>query len=175
MISKIALIYWPEGGNVEAVADKFFGRFDRNKIVKVSLGKLDKEVLQECNRWIIGGSTVGSHVWEDANDSNKWNEFFKLLNEIDLTQKKVAFFGLGDQILYPSHFVNGLGILQEEFESRKANIIGQWPVQGYDFLESDGVKGVMFYGLALDEDHQQELTDARIDEWLKIIRPEFEK
>ena len=100
----------------------------------MSLGKLDKKILMECDQWIVGGSTVGSHVWEDANDSNKWNQFFKLLKEIDLTKKKVSFFGLGDQILYPSHFVDGLGILQEEFESKKANIIGRWPVKGYNSL-----------------------------------------
>ena len=174
-MSKIALIYWPEGGNVDTVADKFVGRFAGKEIVKMSLGKLDINILQECNNWIVGGSTVGSHVWEDANDSNKWNEFFHLLDKIDFAKKTVAFYGLGDQILYPNHFVDGLGILQEEFEKRNAKIIGRWPVKGYEFYESNGVKEGMFFGLALDQDHNEELTDARIDEWLKIISPEFGK
>jgi flavodoxin I len=172
-MSKIALIYWPEGGNVETVADKFVGRFDQTKFIKMSLGKADKKLLQECNYWIVGGSTVGSHVWEDANDSNKWNDFFLLLNELDMTKKTVAFYGLGDHILYPNHFVDGLGLLQEEFEKRNAKIIGQWPVKGYDFNESDGVKDGMFFGLALDLDNEEELTDKRIDEWLKIIKPQL--
>lgn len=172
-MSKIALIYWPEGGNVETVADKFIGHFAGKEIVKMSLGKLDINTLQESNHWIVGGSTVGSHVWEDANDSNKWNEFFHLLDKIDVSKKTVAFYGLGDQVLYPNHFVDGLGILQEEFEKRNARIIGQWPVKGYDFYESNGIKDDMFFGLALDQDHQEELTDVRIEQWLKIISPEF--
>lgn len=172
-MSKIALIYWPEGGNVETVADKFVTRFDANTVVKMSLGKLDTSLLQECDHWIVGGSTVGSHVWEDVNDSNKWNDFFLLLDTLDMTKKTVGFYGLGDHVLYPNHFVDGLGILQEEFESRNAKIIGHWPVKGYDFNESDGVKNDMFFGLALDQDNDKDLTDKRIDEWLQTIKPKL--
>ncbi len=172
-MNKIALIYWPERGNVQAVANKFYNRLDPNDVIMVSLGKLDKKLLEQYDHWIIGGSTVGSHIWEDADDTNKWNEFFKLLGEMDLTNKKVAFFGLGDQVLYPNHFVDGLGVLQEEFISRKAKIVGQWPTKGYDFTESNGVNNGMFFGLAIDQDNQEELTDARINEWLKLIGPEF--
>jgi flavodoxin I len=174
-MNKIALIYWPEGGNVETVADKFVGRFDGKEVVKVSLGKIDIKILQECSHWIVGGSTVGSHVWEDASDSNKWNDFFHLLDKIDMANKTVAFYGLGDQILYPNHFVDGLGLLQEEFEKRKTRIIGRWPVNGYEFNDSNGAEDGMFFGLALDQDHQEELTDARVEQWMKIIGPEFRK
>jgi len=170
-MKKITLIYWPEGGNVENVADKFAARFEPNSVVKMSIGNLDKNVLRESDQWLVGGSTVGSHVWEDANDSNKWNEFFHLMDEMDMTKKTVAFFGLGDHILYPNHFVDGLGILQEEFENRKAKIIGHWPVKGYEFNDSNGMKNDMFYGLALDQDNDEALTDSRIDEWLRTIKP----
>jgi flavodoxin I len=141
----------------------------------MSLGNIDKNILNECTNWIVGGSTVGSHIWEDANDSNKWTLFFKLLDEINMTEKRVAFYGLGDHILYPNHFVNGLGLLQDEFEKRNAKIIGQWPVDGYKFTDSDGIRNEMFCGLALDQDNEEELTDGRIDEWLKIVKPKFER
>ena len=59
---------------------------------------------------------------------------------------------------------------KEEFEKRKANIVGQWPIEGYDFYESEGVKGDHFFGLALDEDNQEELTDERIKKWIEIIK-----
>lgn len=172
-MKKITLIYWPEGGNVENVADKFVARFEPGSVVKMSLGNLDKKILHDSDQWLVGGSTVGSHVWEDANDSNKWTEFFQLLDEIDLTKKTVAFYGLGDHILYPNHFVDGLGILQEEFESRKAKIVGSWPVKGYEFNDSDGMKNGMFFGLALDQDNDEGLTDNRINEWLKTVKPQL--
>jgi len=96
-----------------------------------------------------------------------------LLDEIDMTGKTIAFYGLGDQILYPSHFVNGLGIFQEEFEKRNAKIVGQWPVEGYDFYDSEGMKEDNFFGLALDEDNQEELTEERLTKWLELIKKEF--
>jgi len=172
-MNKIALIYWPEGGNVETIADKLVKKIGTPKIIKMSLLKLEKDTLLECSHWIVGGSTVGSHVWEDANDSNKWNVFFKLLNELDMTQKTVAFYGLGDQVLYPNHFVDGLGLLYLEFAKHEALIVGQCDVDGYKFLESEGVIDGKFAGLALDEDNEYDISDARIENWLKIIGPSF--
>lgn len=172
-MNKIALIYWPEGGNVEVIADKLIKKIGQPKIIKMSLLKLDKDALHQCGHWIVGGSTVGSHVWEDANDSNKWNAFFKLLSEIDMTQKTIAFYGLGDQVLYPNHFVDGLGLLHEEFVKHNPKIVGQCPVYGYKFLESEGVIDGKFAGLALDEDNEDDKSDSRIESWLNIIGPAF--
>jgi len=171
-MKKVALIYWPEDGNVEAIAEKIKTMYG-GEITVSSIANIDKDILNDSDNWIIGGSTVGSHVWEDADDSNKWSELFNLLDEFDLNTKVVAFYGLGDQILYPNHFVNGLGVFQEEFEKRNANIIGQWPTEGYDYTDSEGVKGDHFYGLALDEDNQEELTEERLTKWLEMIQKDF--
>jgi flavodoxin I len=92
---------------------------------------------------------------------------------VNLKSKVVAFFGLGDQILYPNHFVDGLGVFQEEFTKRDAFIIGQWSTEGYHFSDSEGVSGNHFFGLALDQDQQPELTGERIDQWLELIKPKF--
>jgi len=172
-MKKIAVIYWPKGGNVEFVTDKIIKCLAGTEIIKISLDNIDSNSLKESDFWIIGGSTVGAHIWQDADDSNKWMNFFKQLDQFDMSKKTVAFFGLGDQILYPYHFVNGLGILQEEFEMRNANIVGQWPVNGYEFKDSEGMKDGKFFGLALDEDQQEEQTDKRIEGWLEIIKKEF--
>ncbi|MEZ5196443.1 MAG: flavodoxin domain-containing protein [Bacteroidales bacterium] len=172
-MKKIALIFWPEGGNAESVADKLYSRFNENEIEKVSVAKVTKELLNDSDFWIVGGSTVGSHVWEDADDSNRWHFFFKLLEGIEMPKKTVAFYGLGDQVLYPHHFVDGLGVFQVEFEKRNAKIVGNWPVKGYEFTDSDGMKDDVFFGLAIDEDSQPEFTDERIDKWLAIVKSEF--
>jgi len=171
-MKKAVLIYWPEDGNVEAVAEKIKVIYG-NDISVYSIAKVNKDDMVKADNWIIGGSTVGSHVWEDADDSNKWSELFNLLDEFDLSTKVVAFYGLGDQILYPNHFVNGLGVFAEEFEKRNANIVGQWPTESYDFYDSEGMKGDHFYGLALDEDNQEELTEERLKKWLDMIQKDF--
>jgi flavodoxin I len=173
-MKKIALIYWPEGGNVAFVANKIEKKFDATILDKFSVKDAEEKNLNDYDYWLVGGSTVGSHVWEDANDTNKWTTFFKSLDDIDFSNKKVAFFGLGDQILYPNHFLDGLGVFQHEFEKRNAKIVGQTSTEGFQFSESEGVKDDMFYGLGLDEDNEDELTDERIGKWIEIINKEFE-
>jgi flavodoxin I len=172
-MKKILLIYWPEKGNVENVAKKFLSRFDKDQLTILSVAQINSQILSEYDYWIVGGSTSGSHVWKDADDSNRWWEFFKLLDEQDMQIKKVAFFGLGDQILYPHHFVDGLGVLKDEFQQRNAQIYGYWPTSGYKFYDSEGYENNHFFGLALDEDQQPELTDQRIDKWVEQLKSEF--
>jgi len=172
-MKKIAIIYSPKGGNVDKVSNIICGKFNPEQVILSSITDLDKQILEETDYWLVGGSTVGSHNWEDAEDINMWHTFFKLLDTIDMKTKTVAFFGLGDQILYPHHFVDSLGEFQEEFSRRNTNIIGKWPVEGYTFTDSEGVENDMFYGLALDEDNEAKLTEGRIDKWLKGIKQSF--
>ena len=75
--------------------------------------------------------------------------------------------------VYPHHFVDGLGVFNEEFAKRDAFVVGKWPVEGYNFYDSDGVENDRFFGLALDEDQQPELTHERIEKWLGQIKKEF--
>jgi flavodoxin I len=171
---KVLLVFWPEKGNVDTVADKIVSRFNGATVKKISVIDVQKSDLGNYHNWIIGGSTVGAHVWEDADDSNRWFEFFKLIREIKPDHKVVTFYGLGDQILYPHHFVDGLGFFQQEFEACNFRIVGKWPVTGYDFYESAGVQDDYFFGLALDEDNQGELTEERISQWIESIRKEFQ-
>jgi flavodoxin I len=172
-MKKAILLYWPKSGNVEGVTEIFKNKFNDGELDVYPIDSVDKKMLTGYDNWIVGGSTVGSHVWEDADDSNKWHDFFKMLDDIDLSNKTVAAFGLGDQVLYPQHFVDGLGVFKEEFEKRGARLTGEWPTDGYNYTESEGAKGELFFGLALDEDNQDELTEARIEEWLETIKKEF--
>ena len=172
-MKKVALIYSPKGGNVDKISEVIAGKFNPDQIVRMAASQVDKQSLIDSDYWLVGGSTVGSHVWEDAEDDNMWHAFFDLLDTIDMKSKTVAFFGLGDQILYPHHFVDGLGTFQREFSERKAKIIGKWPVKSYEYIDSEGIKDDMFYGLALDEDNQDELTEGRINKWLEEIKKGF--
>jgi flavodoxin I len=81
----------------------------------------------------------------------------------------VAIFGLGDQVLYPDHFVDSMQIIKKEFDLIGANLVGRWPVEGYYHTNSEAIEDGKFIGLALDEDQQPELTDQRIDKWVMQI------
>jgi len=172
-MKKTGLFFWPEGGNVEIVTQKVFEKLQDTNIIKKQISDIEVEDLKTCDYYIIGGSTVGAETWQEAEDSNKWAQFFILLDRVDLQNKTVAFFGLGDQILYPSHFVDGLGVFKDEFGKRNAKIVGEWPTEGYEFIESQGMSDDRFFGLALDHDQQPELTDSRIENWIEILRKTF--
>ncbi|MEM8964254.1 MAG: hypothetical protein AAGD38_22400 [Acidobacteriota bacterium] len=76
---------------------------------------------------------------------------------------------------YPDTFQDALGIVWKQLETQGATLIGRWPKAGYDFLESRALTadGEHFFGLALDEHNQSELTDERLDRWARQLEEEL--
>lgn len=167
-MKKTALVYWPKKGNVEQAAIKMARHFDPESLDIFILSEVDVEKLPEYDLLIFGGSTVGADNWEDAHTS-KWFVFFNELKKVDLSGTTAAIFGLGDQILYPENFVDGMVIIRDELLEAGAEIKGAWPVEGYEFRDSNSIENGHFIGLALDEDHQPEQSDERIRDWLEMI------
>ena len=171
-MKKIALIYWPKKGSTEAAAYKIHAKFEKELIDIFTITDMNTVEFDLYDAFIIGGSTTGADNWESAHKS-RWNDFFAKLENADLKNKPFALFGLGNQVLYPNHFVDGMAFLKEVFEKSGAALKGRWPVDGYEFEESESVENGMFFGLALDFDTQDELTDSRIEKWVGQIRKEF--
>jgi len=169
-MKKIVLLYWGKGGNTERAAQKIYEIFDPEYIEIFDVPSFDVSTIENYDLVILGGSTVGADHWSEASADNIWATFFRKLEEHNLTGKSMALFGLGDQVLYPDHFVDDLGILKEEADKVNANLIGRWPVIGYTYTNSEGVEDDMFFGLALDEDNQAELTDKRIKQWADFLK-----
>ncbi len=172
-MENLGIIYWPKDGNVENVAKKIYKHFDKSKVDIYDILSIETTDIVNYDCLIVGSSTVGSETWQEAQDGNKWHLFFSELDKINLNDKVVALYGLGDQVLYPDNFVDGMQVIKNEFEKRGAKVIGKWPTDGYTFTDSDSVDEDHFCGLALDEDQQYELTDDRIDKWLKQLKSEM--
>ena len=118
---------------------------------------------------------LGVPTWFVGELEPEWDDYFPDFENIDFTGKDIAIFGLGDQYGYPDNFVDGIGILAEVIIKNGGNIVGYWPNKGYDFNKSIGLApNGMFYGLALDEDNQPELSEERVKLWteglLKILK-----
>lgn len=167
----IALIYWPKNGNVEKSGQKMVEKLGENKVDVFTITSVDPGTLSGYKLLIIGNSTVGADNWEDTHKS-RWYEFFPKLENIDLSNTFVAIYGLGDQVLYPDNFVDGIITIQEELSKSNAKFIGRWPTDGYEHTDSKSIDGDEFLGLALDEDQQAELSDERISKWLEKILAE---
>ncbi|MCK9399379.1 MAG: flavodoxin [Bacteroidales bacterium] len=171
-MKKIALIYWPKKGNTETAAQKIYSRFEKDVIDIFTITEINTAEFAMYDAFIIGGSTTGADNWENAHKT-RWNAFFDKLDKAELKGKTFALFGLGNQVLYPNNFVDGMAFLKELFEKHGAVLKGLWPIEGYDFQESESVENGKFYGLALDFDQQDELTNGRIEKWVAQIRKEF--
>lgn len=168
-MKKTALFYWPVKGNVDICAKKIKSRFPIGSIDMDTIKKVGQYNLADYDLIIVGGSTVGADHWEKASKNNLWFDFFAKFDAATMKDKPVAIFGLGDQILYPDHFVDGMKIIKDEFDKCGAKLVGRWPAEGYEFTGSDSVENNIFLGLALDHDHQYELTDQRIEKWVKQL------
>ena len=99
--------------------------------------------------------------------------FYRKLEKQATKEKTMAIFGLGDHITYAGTFVDHIGLLAKELMSNGGVLVGQVPVNDYEFDDSDAVVDDKFLGLPVDEDFEPELTDERVNNWIEKIRPDF--
>lgn len=167
-MSKIGIFYASAMGNTEAVALDLQSEFGEDQADVIHVADADKKTISAYDYLIIGGSTWGAgEIQDDMED------FFQLLDEVDLQNKKVALFGLGDQVAYPYAFADSLGDLYDKMVGKKANIVGSWPTKGYEYKSSKAERDGKFVGLVMDVDNQPEKTDERVKKWVEQLKKEF--
>ena len=117
---------------------------------------------------------LGVPTWYYGELQSDWEAYFDHFKTLDFTGKTIALFGLGDQWGYDEWFIDGVGILAEVLLENGAELICPWPTEGYDFQKSRALKNEgEFYGLALDEDNQYELTKSRCELWVPQVVAAF--
>ncbi|MBP7783712.1 MAG: flavodoxin [Aliarcobacter sp.] len=158
-----AIFFASSTGNSEEIASKISSKLDDIEVFDLAGTKIEK--INNYDKIILGGSTWGdgelNDDWEDA-----WVDFCKL----DLSNKTIALFGLGDQESYSDEFCSALGIIYEQINSMGAKVIGFTSTQGYYHDASKAQVEDKFVGLILDEDNQSDLTDERIENWVNEIK-----
>lgn len=95
------------------------------------------------------------------------------LAALDLHGKLLALFGTGDAVGYPDTYLDALQTVDDALLTTGIERIGDWPVAGYDFVESRAQRGEFFIGLGVDEDNEPELTDERVTAWVKKVVAEY--
>jgi flavodoxin I len=167
-MSKIGIFY---GGTVKGstykTAKAICDHFGESNVSLHNVNEATKEDLERYRFLILGTS-----AWGIGEMHQDWERFIDVLSEADLEEKKVALFGLGDQIEYPESFVDGMGTVFCRLP-KKDNVVGFWPTQGYSFYYSTAEMDGKFVGLAIDEDSQPELTEERISKWVDLLKTEF--
>jgi flavodoxin, long chain len=144
------------------------------KLIYKAIGEDSVEVVSVEDAWIDDFARydtliLGTSTWFDGELPTYWDELIPLIESLDLKNKEVAIFGLGDQKNYPETFVDGVGILANSIEKTGAKLIGCTSVEGYEYEKSCAVKNGKFLGLVIDERNQQNKTAGRINEWAKLF------
>lgn len=172
-MSKIGLFFGPLKGSVHRVAEKVKAAFGEEQIELISVNEASATDLEKYDKIIFGISTVGKETWDSNYSNTDWSKFFPNISKVNYSGKTVAIFGLGDHITYSGYFVNAVGVLAKELIKNGANIVGQVDPSGYEFDESEAIIDGKFIGLPIDEDFEPELTDERVANWVKSIKPAF--
>ena len=168
-MKKIGLFYSFNTKKTSKIAEKIKEVFTDTEIDMVNVETVTADQFLSYDNLICGVPT-----WFDGELPNYWDEFIPDLEDLDLTGKTVALFGLGDQKGYPENFQDGVGILGEILEARGARLAGFTSIDGYTFESSRAVRGGKFIGLAIDLENQGSLTEEQISAWINQLRSEFQ-
>ncbi len=159
----IGIFYGSSMGNTEEAANLIKSKLNKeSKIINVT--EMTKESLNDFDTILLGSSTWGLGDLQDD-----WDRKLSVLKEADLSNKKIGFFGCGDQESYSDTFADALGIIYEVVKDSGAEFIGSWSTEGYSFSASAAVYNDSFIGLVLDEDNQADMTEDRIEAWVASL------
>ncbi len=112
---------------------------------------------------------LGSSTWGNGELEDDWYDFVAGLQVLDLTGKKIALFGCGDETMSDT-FCDAVGILYDRLKDTGATFVGEYHADGYTFERSAASDGATMRGLVLDEVNHPEMTDLRLRAWTDKIK-----
>jgi len=155
---KVTVVYGSSNGSTEQIAVIIAWKIG-GKSINVASAKTND--FENSDLLILCTPT-----YESGGLQQDWEDRLDVLKEANLSGKKVALFGLGDQSSYPDSFVDAMGILYDAVTEKGATVIGETATSGYEFTNSRAVRDGKFVGLAVDEDGQPSETAQRIATWI---------
>lgn len=178
-MSRIGLFYGSTDGHTAAVARDLKAQIDALLLLTseeaggetVELFDVAEYYLEEMLDFPY--LIVGAPTWNHGQLQRDWERVIDEFGTLNLSGKRAAVFGLGDQLGYPDTFADAVFFIADQLRAAGAQLVGRWPLAGYSFRASWAVDEGQFLGLVLDEDNQPELTAARLQAWSRQIVQEF--
>ncbi len=168
--ASIALFYGSSTCYTEIVGEK----------IRAALGSDNVDIFNINETPIITAEfyqhiILGIPTWDYGELQEDWEEIWDEIDTVTWKDKKVALYGLGDQVGYPEWFLDAMGYLHAKLVKHGAKACGYWPIDEYTFEASKALtmNETHFVGLALDEETEFEKTDARIKAWCQNVLLEF--
>jgi len=171
-MAKVGIFFGTDTGNTRKVAKQIAKQLGDLVGKPENIKNVGVDDLLAYDVLILGSPTYGDGELPGltaGTSTESWEEFMPNLAGADFTGKTIALYGLGDQEGYPDNFVDALGMIYDAFADCGANIIGFTSTEGYTYNSSKAAMGDEFVGLVLDEDNQKDLSEGRLQAWLKQI------
>lgn len=163
-MSKIGIFYGSSTGTTEDIANRIADQLGVAGGDIYDVAEADAADADAYDTILLGSST-----WGDGELQDDWYDFMEELKE-HLDGKKVGFFGTGDSDSYADSFCDAVGILYDEVADSGCTTIGSMPTDGYNYEESLAERNGHFVGLLIDEVNEDDMTDERIEAWVKTIK-----
>jgi flavodoxin I len=167
-MKKIGIFYSFNSTKTAKLGEKIIVAFGDENIEAIDAEIVTEELFNQYENIIVGVPT-----WFDGELPIYWDEFVPALERMNLNEKRIAIYGLGDQKGYPENFNDGVGIFADIVTKRGAEIIGYTQADEYEFDGSKAFDNGKFCGLCLDQENQARLTQKRIVDWVTQLKVEF--
>lgn len=171
-MAKIGIFVGSSGGVTLSSAELLQELLEESELINMEEDFDGLEQLDDFDVLLIGSST-----WGQGDPQRDWVDvLYEMQNDTpDLSGKKVAFFGAGDQKTHGEHFVSALAKIQEIFKNCGAKTgFGYTATEGYAYQFSLAEKDGKFCGLAIDDINQEDLTQQRVHAWAEQIKQEMQ-
>ena len=170
-----AIIFGTSTGSTETVADMIFEGLEGQAEGPFDIETLDGSVKDFFEKY--DSLIVGTPTWNTGADTERsgtgWDEvYYSTMQEMNLQGKKVAVFGLGDQISYAENYADASGELHDVFEGLGCKMFGYTSQEGYEHEASKAIRGELFCGLLCDMVNQEELSEERVENWIQQLKGE---
>ncbi|AUJ70865.1 MULTISPECIES: flavodoxin FldB [Pseudoalteromonas] len=168
---QIGLFYGSTTCYTEMAAEKIQEIIGKDTITLFNIKDEPLKQAEQFDFLIFGIST-----WDFGELQEDWESHWDDIDSVDLSNKVIALFGMGDQQGYGEWFQDALGMLHEKIAPQGVTFLGYWPnSDDYEFEASKALTEdkSQFVGLALDEDSQYDKSDERIATWIEQIMTEY--
>ncbi|KFB07687.1 flavodoxin domain-containing protein [Malacoplasma iowae] len=169
-MENLVIVYGSSSGHTKEVADKIFSKLKDSYNVSIfDIKTLTEDQLEKINsaNYVI----FGTSTWGIGDLQDDWDIYD--FNKINVENKKVAIFGLGDCIVFSFTFCDAIKKMYDILTNKKAVVVGSFENCGYTFDKSESFIDDKFLGLALDIDNFPDIVDQNIDNWIQKLKLEF--
>lgn len=173
--AKVGIFFGTSTGNTENIADLIAAEFGDDAEGPIEIDELQGNLADKFGQF--DALVVGTPTWNTGADTERsgvgWDEvYYGEMQDLSLQGKKVAVFGVGDQISYAENYADASGELHDVFETLGCKMMGYTSQEGYEHEASKAIRGEQFCGLLCDEINQDDLSTERVENWVAQLKAE---